>query len=201
LSVSGAVRGLSPDRVFHSRNRHFCTPVYKTLYTSGVSLPHLLLGLLSKGPASGWDLASRLEKDPSLGWDADLSQIYPALKRLLRGGFVSLRRRRSTKGPPRREYRLTAAGRKEFATWLAEPPSLPRMKDPALARIAFLERRPPENRVASLHAYRALLSDALKRAGPGTTAARRRRRALLETELAWADAEAAVIMSRRSSSR
>jgi PadR family transcriptional regulator AphA len=161
-----------------------------------VSLPHLLLGLLSKTSASGWDLHARLAKDPSLGWDAELSQIYPALKRLLRGGFVSLRRRRSTKGPTRREYRLTPAGRKELATWLAEPPSLPRAKDPALARIAFLERRTPEARIAALHAYRALVAEALKRAGPGTTAARRRRRALLETELAWVDAEAAVILSR-----
>jgi PadR family transcriptional regulator AphA len=166
-----------------------------------VSLPHLLLGLLSRGPACGWDLASRLSKDPSLGWNANLAQIYPALRRLLRGGFVSLRRRRSTKGPPRREYRLTPAGRKELATWLAEPPTLPRPKDPTLARIAFLERRPPEARVAAFHAYRALVAEALKRAGPGTTAARRRRRALLETELAWADAEAAVILSGRSSSR
>ncbi len=161
-----------------------------------MSLPHLLLGLLSRGPASGWDLHARLVKDPSFGWDAELAQIYPALKRLLRGGFVSLRRRRSTKGPARSEYRLTLAGRKELATWLAEPPSLPRAKDPALARIAFLERRAPEARVGALHAYRALVADALKGAGPGTTAARRRRRALLETELAWAVAEAAVILSR-----
>ena len=154
----------------------------------------MLLGLLSRAPGSGWDLKSRLVRDPALHWDAELAQIYPALRRLLRGGFVALKRRRSTKGPARREYRLTAAGRRELADWLAEPPELPRPKDAALARLAFLERRTPEDRLARLKAYRALLAEALRRAGPGTTAARRRRRALLETELAWADAEMAVIL-------
>jgi PadR family transcriptional regulator AphA len=165
-----------------------------------VSLPHVLLGLLSRSPASGWDLRTRLETDPALGWNADLAQIYPVLKRLQRGSFVTGRRHRSNKGPVRCEYRITAAGLKELRTWLAEPPSLPREKDPALARLAFLERRSADERHAALRAYRDLVADALRQAGPGTSAARRRRRALLETELAWADAEAAVILSRRSTS-
>jgi hypothetical protein len=54
--------------------------------------------------------------------------------------------------------------------------------------------RKPADRVTCLTSYRSLVAEALRRAGPGTTAARRRRRALLETELAWADAEIAVIL-------
>jgi len=163
-----------------------------------MSLPHVLLGLLTRGTASGWDLKTRLEEDPSLGWDADLAQIYPALKRLLRGGFVALKRRRSAQGPPRREYRLTASGRRELRRWLKEPPELPRPKASALARLAFLERRTPEDRAAYLRAYCALVADAIKRTDPGTTAAQRRRRALLERELLWADAEVELILMRRA---
>ena len=161
-----------------------------------MSLSHVLLGLLSRASASGWDLKARLEVDPALGWDAKLAQIYPALDRLRRGGFVSVRRRHSPKGPPRREYRVTQAGLRELRTWLAEPPARRRERDPAIARLAFLEARPPTERVAVLHALRDLVSEALRSAPPGTSAARRRRRALLETEMAWADAEAAVILSR-----
>ncbi len=157
-----------------------------------MSLPHVLLGLLHRGPASGWDLKARLLRDPSVAWDADLAQIYPALKRLLRGCFVAMKRRRSTRGPARREYRLTPSGRRELFEWLAEPPQLPGAKDATLARLAFLERLPAEKRAALLLAYRGLVAQALKRAGPGSSAARRRRRALLETELAWADAEHAL---------
>jgi len=161
-----------------------------------MSLPHVLLGLLSRTPASGWDLHGRLERDPSAGWSADLAQIYPALRRLLRGGFVAMKRRRSVKGPARREYRITPAGLREFREWLAEPPGLPRAKDPTLARLAFLEKQPLAQRRVCLAAYRAFVVEALARAGPGSTAARRRRRALLETELSWVDAEAMLLASR-----
>ena len=157
-----------------------------------MSLPHVLLGLLARGPGSGWDLKSRLLRDPSIAWDAELAQIYPAMKKLLRGGFVAMKRRRSTKGPARREYRLTPSGRRELLEWIAEPPALPRPKDSALARLSFLERARPDLRSQYLVSYRTLVAEALKRAGPGTSSARRRRRALLETELAWADAEIAM---------
>ena len=158
-----------------------------------MSLPHVLLGLIAESPASGWDLKRRLEADAAYGWDADLSQIYPALRRLLRGGFVSLKRRRSPDGPPRREYRATAVGRRELRSWLAEPLRVPRPHDAALARLAFLERSVPAHRASRLEEYRSLLAAELKRAAPATTAARRRHRVLLETELAWADAEFAAL--------
>lgn len=161
-----------------------------------MSLPHVLLGLLTRGEASGWDLKVRLEHDASLGWNADLAQIYPVLKRLLRGGFVALKRRRSAHGPPRREYRLTVSGRRELRIWLNEPPELPRPKDAFLARLAFLERRTPEDRAVFLRAYRALLTEAARQEVPGATAARRRHRALIEAELAWVDAEALILVGR-----
>ncbi len=158
-----------------------------------MSLPHVLLGLLSRGPASGWDLKHRMERDLSLGWDAELTQIYPALRRLLRGGFVTMKRRRSEKGPPRREYRVTPAGRREFREWLAEPLVLPHPRDAALARLAFLERQPRELRTARLVEYRVLVAAALKKASAGSTAARRRWRTLLEAERAWVDTERALL--------
>ena len=67
-----------------------------------------------------------------------------------------------------------------------------------MARRAFLEKRSPETRLASLRLYRALLSDELTRTASGTTAARRRRRMLLETELHWADAEIGAALSGRT---
>jgi len=153
----------------------------------------VLLGLLSRAPASGWDLKGRMARDLALGWDAELAQIYPALRRLARGGFVTAKRRRSEKGPPRREYRITPAGRRELREWLAEPLAMPRPRDAALARLAFLERQARETRDARLVEYRVLLVAALKRASPGSTAARRRWRALLEAERAWVDAERALL--------
>jgi len=134
-----------------------------------------------------------MSRDLALGWDAELPQIYPALRRLLRGGFVVMKRRRSEKGPPRREYRITPSGRRELHEWLAEPLAMPRPRDAALARIAFLERQPREARAVRLLEYRTLVAAALKKASPGSTAARRRWRALLEAERAWIDSERALL--------
>ena len=166
-----------------------------------MSLPHVLLGLLSRAPASGWDLKSRMARDLALGWDAELAQIYPALRRLARAGFVTAKRRRSEKGPPRREYRITPAGRREFRDWLAEPLAMPRPRDAALARLAFLERQERETRDARLLEYRVLLLAALKKASPGSTAARRRWRALLEAERAWVDAERSLLAAAEEAPR
>ncbi len=166
-----------------------------------MSLPHVLLGLLARSPASGWDLKTRLARDGAVGWDAELAQIYPALRRLLRGRFVTSKKKKSDKGPPRREYAITPAGKRELLQWLAEPAPPPRAKDPALARLAFLDRLPPRERLALLSTWRAHVASALKAAGPGSTSARRRRRALLETELAWADAEVALLSRQEEATR
>ena len=93
---------------------------------------------------------------------------------------------------------MTAAGRRELRDWFAEPLVLPRPHDATLARLALLERSLPPDRVRRLQEYRGLLAEELKRAESGTTAARRRRRVLLETELAWADAESAALLAGRS---
>ncbi len=89
--------------------------------------------------------------------------------------------------------RLTPAGRREFREWIAEPLAMPRPRDASLARLAFLERQPRETRTERLHEYRTLLVAALKKASPGSTAARRRWRVLLEAERAWVDAERALL--------
>lgn len=160
-----------------------------------MSISHVLLGLLLRGPAAGWDLKARLEKDSSLAWDAELSQIYPAMRRLLRGGFVAMKRTSSSKGPSRCEYRLTPRGRKEFFDWLAEPPEVPKDRNATLVRLAFLERQPVDRRIEWLRGYRVLIATSLKQSPPATNAARRRRRALLETEIAWIDSEITHLVS------
>jgi hypothetical protein len=80
-----------------------------------------------------------------------------------------------------------------FRVGLAAPLALPRPRDAALARLAFLERQPRETRAARLLEYRVLVAAALKKASPGSTAARRRWRTLLAADRAWVDAERALL--------
>lgn len=104
-----------------------------------MSLPHVLLGLLHDAPRTGYDLerAIRDEMDPV--WSAGFSQIYPALARLRRRNWVLLRVLGPRHGPRRLLYRVTAAGRRELARWLAQTPPPPRSNDEVLARVALAD--------------------------------------------------------------
>lgn len=128
-----------------------------------MSLPHVLLGLLSHRPSTGYDLARDLERDVAPLWRSEYSQIYPALARLRRAGFVLLRVLGPRRGPRRNLYRITAAGRRELRRWLLEPPPPPSSKDEGLARIAFSDVLAGPDRRAILARYERTISDEIRR--------------------------------------
>lgn len=128
-----------------------------------MSLPHVLLGLLAAQPRTGYDLARAIRDEVEPVWRAEISQIYPALARLRRAGFVVLRVLGPRRGPHRNLYRVTAAGRRELRRWLLEPPPAPRARDDGLARIAFLESLTSPERRAVLRAYELVVAQEIGR--------------------------------------
>lgn len=128
-----------------------------------MSLPHILLGLLAEEPRTGYDLARALESEIEPAWRARFSQIYPALARLRRAGFVLLRVLGPRHGPRRNLYRVTAAGRRELKHWLSGPVSAPRGKDAGLARLAFFDLLEPAERRLALGNYERALSEETRR--------------------------------------
>ena len=128
-----------------------------------MSLPHVLLGLLSSQPRTGYDLARAIDDEVDPVWRAEISQIYPALARLRREGHVLLRVLGPRRGPHRNLYRVTAAGRRELRRWLLETPPPPRGRDDGLARIAFLEFLPAPERRQALRGYEKVVGDEITR--------------------------------------
>jgi DNA-binding PadR family transcriptional regulator len=116
-----------------------------------MSLLPILLALIADEPASGYRLKRRIDDELSPLWTAELSQIYPALERLRRAGYVSGRVAGPSRGPASYPCRVTASGRRELARWIAEPPRAPSLRDETLARL--------------------ILADALGLADPGALAA------------------------------
>ncbi len=123
----------------------------------------MLLGLLHAEPRTGYDLAKALESELAAAWSAGVSQIYPALARLRRNGWVLLRTLGPRRGPPRLLYRVTAAGRRELARWVSAPAPPARRHDPLLARIAFLDVLPPAERRRAISDIDAELASAIER--------------------------------------
>jgi len=128
-----------------------------------MSLPHVLLGLLADEPRTGYDLAGAMREQMEPVWKAKFSQIYPALARLRRAGFVVLRVLGPRRGPRRNLYRVTAAGRRELRSWVTEPPAAPRANEEGLARIAFLDALAPSERRAIVLSYESTVSEEIRR--------------------------------------
>jgi DNA-binding PadR family transcriptional regulator len=128
-----------------------------------MSLPHVLLGLLADQPRTGYDLERAMREELDSVWRAEYSQIYPALARLRRAGFVLLRVLGPKRGPRRNLYRTTAAGRRELKRWVAGLPAAPRPKDELLARLAFLETVSPEERRAVIAGYDKMVGQEIAR--------------------------------------
>lgn len=103
-----------------------------------MSLDHVLLGLLRE-PASGYDLKRQFQASVANFWPARLSQIYPTLKRLERKGHLRSCREPSERGPPRRVYSITKAGRAELRRWLRREPQRGTERFGYLGQLAFMD--------------------------------------------------------------
>ncbi|HEX3471813.1 MAG TPA: PadR family transcriptional regulator [Silvibacterium sp.] len=77
-----------------------------------------LLGLLSFGPMSGYDLKRLSAWSIGYFWREGYGQIYPTLKKMAAKGLVKKTTETNPGRPDRHIYALTAAGRKELNLWL-----------------------------------------------------------------------------------
>lgn len=102
-----------------------------------MSLDHILLGMLHS-PASGYDLKQAFERSVRHFWFAELSQIYPTLKRLEEQGLLASRRAPSSRGPERRVFETTADGEQALRDWLQSEPIVPTDRIAYLAQLFFL---------------------------------------------------------------
>jgi PadR family transcriptional regulator AphA len=102
-----------------------------------VSLDHILLGLLRQ-PASGYDLKAVFDQHLRYIWAAELSQIYPTLQRLEEKGWLRSRSADSKRGPARRVYEMTAAGRRALHAWIEKPPEIGVERNAFLAQLYFM---------------------------------------------------------------
>jgi PadR family transcriptional regulator, regulatory protein AphA len=88
-----------------------------------------LLGLLSLGPMSGYQLRQLIDESIGNFWAESYGQIYPTLKKLVAEDMVTPKKEARGSRTERTLYALTEAGRQRVHTWLRIP----------------AQRRPPRN--------------------------------------------------------
>jgi DNA-binding PadR family transcriptional regulator len=97
-----------------------------------------VLGLLSYGEHSGYDLKKAAEAGVGYVWTGAKSHIYAVLPRLVEGGFATTRRVSQERRPDKQVYRITKKGERAFHEWLEEPvDERPGARSPFLLKVFF----------------------------------------------------------------
>jgi DNA-binding PadR family transcriptional regulator len=133
----------------------------------GETLELAVLGLLHESPMHGYEL--RKQVNGVLGWSRLLSygSLYPALKRMLRAGWIAEHVTAPEPGAVSRRqrivYELTPAGDTQFQGWMADVGPSAWEDDNFDVRFAFFSRTDMEARLRILEGRRSRLQERLDR--------------------------------------
>jgi DNA-binding PadR family transcriptional regulator len=123
---------------------------------------YAILGALTLGPMSGYDLKQFADESVRHFWAESFGQIYPILRRLEADGLVARQPAPpapAASGPPtgreRIVYGITDAGRAALARWVGEPPHHEVGRVEVLLKLFFARNGPPGTAEHLLRAFRA----------------------------------------------
>jgi PadR family transcriptional regulator AphA len=115
-----------------------------------------VLGLLARGPKSGYDLKKAVERSVGYFWAPAKSQIYAVLPSLVEAGYAKSRKVAQVRRPDKQVYRITAQGRAALKRWIDETPAAPTPdRNPLLLKIFLGEHASAEVLLEQVRARRA----------------------------------------------
>jgi PadR family transcriptional regulator AphA len=123
----------------------------------------ILLGILSIGPMSGYDLKKFTEGTTDNFWHENYAQIYPMLKQLTHEGLTGCHAEKQEGRPERYVYALTDAGWQALREWLAEPVERQVERNELLLKLFFGSEIPVSVSIEHIQKFRQLQSDLLRK--------------------------------------
>ncbi len=122
-----------------------------------------ILTLLAEQPRHGYEIEAVIEERGMREWtEIGFSSIYYVLKKLEKAGWVQGRLAQAGRGPARKVYEITPAGRDELRAAVLDALSVPRRCYLALQLgLANLASVPPDEALAALCQYRDALAERL----------------------------------------
>ncbi len=140
-------------------------------------IKQVILGLLSAGSLTGYDLKKRFSNSLMLPWSGNSNQIYKALLELHEQGLVTLEEQQQANKPPRKLYSLTPKGHQALRDWLQSTPELPQFQSPLLLQLLWADqversasRDVLDKYEAELSEHVAMLREYVRRQAPSTSA-------------------------------
>jgi PadR family transcriptional regulator AphA len=124
------------------------------------------LGMLTDGPASGYDLKKQFESSFAHFFAAGYGSIYPALSSLSENGLVECEEIPQEGKPDRKVYQITAEGRQFLLEALRNPSPSHKIRSEFLATMCFAHLMRPQdietvlnNRLADIAQYQAMFKE------------------------------------------
>lgn len=82
---------------------------------------YAVLGMLSIGPMSGYDIKKLIAETVGHVWSESYGQVYPALRELVEEGLATVATEQQAGKPARKVYTITDAGLAALRRWVAGP--------------------------------------------------------------------------------
>lgn len=100
-----------------------------------MSLRYALLGIISKKPATGYDVVRIFKEQMVYFWNSTHSQIYTELHKMENKGLIHHELVIQQTSPNKKIYSLTDQGRKDLVQWVIDQPLKPaKIKDEFLIK-------------------------------------------------------------------
>ncbi|CAM3373175.1 PadR family transcriptional regulator [Marinicrinis lubricantis] len=101
-----------------------------------------VLGILAKGPQSGYDIRKHFNGSIRYFWSESYGQIYPTLREIVKLEYAVVQQ--DVKDPRKKKiYKITDAGTEAFRSWIAEPVNPITYRDELMLKLFFAK---PEDR-------------------------------------------------------
>src|SRR6187200_665725 len=104
-----------------------------------MALRHAVLATLLAGEASGYQLAKSFDVSVANFWSATPQQLYRELERLEEDGLLQGRLVEQQRRPNKRVFTLTAAGREELHSFIAQPARPTAIRDDLLVKLQAVD--------------------------------------------------------------
>lgn len=99
-----------------------------------MSLKMLILAIVETKPNTGYAITKEFDAVAGYFWRASHQQVYRELATLADEGLVRFKEVSQQGRPDKKVYAITAAGRRAFVQWFAQPQDTPRVNDPLMVK-------------------------------------------------------------------
>ncbi|XAG14534.1 PadR family transcriptional regulator [Vibrio metschnikovii] len=106
-----------------------------TIWIKDMSLPHVILTVLSTRDATGYDITKEFSASIGYFWKASHQQVYRELNKMGQQGLVTCVLEPQDGKPDRKVYSITEAGRRALGEWFDQPTAHPTVRDEFSAKL------------------------------------------------------------------